>query len=369
MEGGGTVNPVSSGQPSSILGGGTSLKISNRKKVFCIAIKQQSRDEKIEESMHAPIRLNTDIDMSFPLANNISKGKQYKCWMCGNSWDSPKTHFSKSAHPKYQANDGYIEICNSCRDRYYKKLIDFYSGNEEHAIRHMCMEFGWVYHVDALTASRQISADRSRISHYLAKKNLGQTARIGTTYFDSMKYEYNEKLDDIVESREQAKTEGSTISASAVDRWGVGFTEADYKNLDDHYRMLKKNNPNCDNNQEIFIKSLCNINMLMVRALKDGDSDRYVKLTEQYAKTFKNAGLKTIEEKDSSNDEVVGVTLATISQYTPEEFYKDKTLYEDWDSIGEYFDRHVRRPMQNLMTGTDIRDKEYFVPENSEDDE
>ena len=79
--------------------------------------------------------------------------------------------------------------------------------------------------------------------------------------------------------------------------------------------------------------------------------------------------LKTIEEKDSSNDEVVGVTLATISQYTPEEFYKDKTLYEDWDSIGEYFDRHVRRPMQNLMTGTDIRDKEYFVPENSEDDE
>ena len=87
------------------------------------------------------------------------------------------------------------------------------------------------------------------------------------------------------------------------------------------------------------------------------------------SKTFKNAGLKTIEEKDSSNDEVVGVTLATISQYTPEEFYKDKTLYEDWDSIGEYFDRHVRRPMQNLMTGTDIRDKEYFVPENSEDDE
>ena len=184
-----------------------------------------------------------------------------------------------------------------------------------------------------------------------------------------MKYDYQNKLGDVINSREQVKSEDYSVSASAVDRWGIGLTEADYKNLDEHYRMLKKYNHNTDNNQEIFIKSLCNINMLMVRALKDGDSDRYVKLTEQYAKTFKNAGLKTIEEKDSSNDEVVGVTLATISQYTPEEFYKDKTLYEDWDSIGEYFDRHVRRPMQNLMTGTDIRDKEYFVPENSEDDE
>ncbi len=328
-----------------------------------------SRDEKIENSMLSPIKLDVDIDMKFPLSNNITKDKKYKCSMCGNSWDAQKSHFSKSAHPKYQANDGYIEICNECRDKYYRRLVDLYSGNEEHAIRHMCFEFGWIYHIDALVASRQISADRSRISHYLAKKNLGQTARIGTTYFDSMKYEYNEKQDEIVESKEQAKSEGSTVTASAIDRWGVGFAETDYKNLDDHYRMLKKNNPNCDNNQEIFIKSLCNINMLMVRALRDGDSDKYVKLTEQYAKTFKQAGLKTVEEKDSSNDEVVGVTLATISQYTPEEFYKDKTLYEDWDEIGDYFERHVCRPMRNLMTGTDIRDKEYFVPENGDDDE
>lgn len=317
--------------------------------------------------MNAPQKLDISIDMRFPLSNNTSV-KKYKCTMCGNSWDAQKSHFSKSAHPKYQANDGYIEICNDCRDKYYKKLVDFYCGNEEHAIRHMCMEFGWVYHIDALTASRQISADRSRISHYLAKKNLGQTARIGTTYFDSMKFEFNEKQDNVVETREQAKSEDSTISASAVDRWGVGFTEADYKNLDEHYRMLKKNNPNADNNQEIFIKSLCNINMLMVRALKDGDSDKYVKLTDQYAKTFKQAGLRTIEEKDDSNNETFGVTLATISQYTPEEFYKDKQLFADWDELGNYYDRHICRPMRNLMFDENVRDKEFFVPDDEDDD-
>ena len=123
----------------------------------------KARDEGIEESMNAPQKIDVSIDMRFPLSNIVQQEKKYKCMMCGNSWDNQKNHFSKSAHPKYQANGGYIEICNDCRDLYYKKLIDLYSGNEEHAIRHMCMEFGWVYHIDALTASRHISADRSSI--------------------------------------------------------------------------------------------------------------------------------------------------------------------------------------------------------------
>ena len=305
---------------------------------------KRSRDERIEESMKSPQKIDISVDMRFPLSNSTNT-KKYKCYMCGESWDSQKSH---------------IEICNDCRDKYYKKLIDFYSGNEEHAIRHMCMEFGWVYHIDALTASRQISADRSRISHYLAKKNLGQTARIGTTYFDSMKFEFNEKQGEIVKSREQAKSEESTITATAVDRWGVGFTESDYKIMDEHYKMLKRQNPNCDANQEIFIKSLCSL-------LKRGDSDKYIKLTDQYSKTFTKAGLSTIQETDNSANECLGVTLATISQYTPEEYYKDKELYKDYDKIGEYFDRFVKRPLRNLMTGTTDRDTEYFVKDNADD--
>lgn len=329
----------------------------------------QPRDEKINDSMNAPQKIDLSIDMRFPMPHNLSQEKKYKCFMCGDSWDNQKNHFSKSAHPKYQANNGYIEICNNCRDLYYKKLVNLYCGNEEHAIRHMCMEFGWVYHIDALVASRQISADRTRISHYLAKKNLGQTAKIGTTYFDSMKYEYNQKLGSIITSREQAKSDESTITASSIDRWGIGFTESNYKNLDNHYKLLKKNNPNCDSNQEIFIKSLCNLNMLMDRALKNGDSDKYIKLTEQYSKTFTKAGLRTVEEKDSSNDETFCMTLGFISEYTPEEYYQDKALYADWDNIGEYIDRHITRPMINLETGSDIRDKEFFVPEVDEYEE
>lgn len=332
-----------------------------------IATKVKTRDEKMLDAINAPIKLDTTIEIKIPRSNQITD-KKYKCTCCGSSWDSPKNHFSKSASPLYQSNDGYINICNSCRDSYYYKLVDFYDGNEAHAIRHFCQQFDIIFNEDALTASRQISADRSRISHYQAKKNLGQTVRIGSTYIDGMKYDYENKLGDIITSREQAKSEESTITASAVDRWGIGFTEQDYKNLDEHYRTLKKFNPNADNNQEIFIKDLCNINLLKIHAMQSKDSKEYASLVEQYAKTFKQAGLRTVEEKDDSNSETFGVTLATISQYTPEEFYKDKQLYEDWDELGDYYDRHICRPMKNLMFDEDIRDKEFYVPDGDIDE-
>lgn len=336
--------------------------------MIIIAYGKKSREDSTREAISSP----NDIDLEYEVAIkqiNQKIEKKYKCTTCGSSWDSQKGHFSMSKSLIYQANNGYITMCNSCRDEYYRQLCLLYKGNEPKAIRHMCMQFGWFFHDDAVVASRQISSDRSRIGHYLAKKNLGQTSTLGTTDIDTIKFEFSNKLDDVITSREQAKSDDSTVTASAIDRWGVGFTEADYKNLDEHYRMLKKNNPNADNNQEIFIKSLCNINMLMVRALKDGDSDKYVKLTDQYAKTFKQAGLRTIEEKDGSADECLGVTLATIAQYTPEEYYKDKTLYRDFDGIGEYFERFVKRPLRNLMMGGNERDKEYYVHEDEESED
>lgn len=329
------------------------------------------REEIIYESMNSPKKIDINVDMKLPIVPpsqqyNPEKHR-YKCSCCGKGYNTLKTNFQKSNSPLFQANDGYLPWCKECTDRYFNKLIALYSGNEEHAIGHFCQQADWVYDIEPLKAAREISSDRSRISHYSAKKNLNVGDR--KTYIDSIKYAYETKQYEVIKSKEQVKSDDFSISASAIDRWGVGFTEIDYKTLDDHYRMLKKNNPNCDSNQEIFIKSLCNINMLMARALRDGDSDKYVKLTDQYAKTFKNAGLKTVEEKDASNDETFCMTLGFISDYTPEEFYKDKELYKDFDGLGEYIDRHITRPMRNLFGGTNIRDKEYFVPETDDYDE
>lgn len=330
----------------------------------------KTKKEKIVENIYSAPIIDINVKMNIPRSPIAfdEKRHKYKCSCCGKGFTSQNGNFQKSNDVLFQENNGYLPWCKECTDLYVSQMTALYSNNEELAMKDFCQRAGWNYDVNALTASMETYSghkSRSRISHYAAKKNLNCGGR--KTFVDSLKFEYEQKQNNIITSREQAKSEASTITASAVDRWGIGFTEADYKNLDEHYRLIKRNNPNADNNQEIFIKSLCNINMLMVRALKDGDAEKYVKLTEQYSKTFTKAGLKTKQETDNSADECLGVTLATISQYTPEEYYQNKDLYKDYDKIGDYFTRFVKRPLKNLMTGSTERDREYYVKDKSGD--
>ena len=333
-----------------------------------MASKVKTKDELIRESMNSPKKIDITVDFKIPRSTeqfDPSKHK-YKCSCCGKGFTGQqKNNFQKSNSPLFQANDGFLPWCKECTDKYLISLTAFYSQNEEHAIEHFCQQVDWVYDIEPLKCAREISSDRSRISSYAAKKNLNVGNR--KTYFDTLKYNQEQKEYEVVTSREQTKDEDMKVKGSSVDRWGLGFTEMDYRDLDSHYFMLKKYNPNADNNQEIFIKSLSSINMLMARALQNGESKEYASLVEQYAKTFKQAGLKTIQEVDNSADECLGVTLATIAQYTPEEYYKDKSLYKDFDGLGEYFDRFVKRPLKNLIMGTNDRDYEFCVKEKSGD--
>lgn len=315
--------------------------------------------------------INVDVNIPRSIEPFDPKKHKYKCSCCGGGFTSQDRNFQKSNDVLFQANNGYLPWCKNCTDNYVAQMTAVFSYNEELAMRDFCQRAGWNYDENALVASMETYSghrNRSRISHYAAKKNINCDGR--KTYLDSLKHEYTNDQNKVITSKEQIKEQELSLSAASVDRWGAGLgSEVDYKNLDEHYRMLKKNNPNCDNNQEIFIKSLCNINMLALRALRNGDSDKYIKLTDQYSKTFTKAGLSAIQETDNSANEPLGVTLATISQYTPEEYYKDKELYKDFDKIGDYFDRFVKRPLRNLLSGTTDRDPEYFVKDEDDVDE
>ena len=333
-------------------------------------INVKTKEEKVAESMNATPIIDINVDINIPRSATPfdEKKHKFKCSSCGKGFTTQNGNFQKTNDVLFQANNGYLTWCKECTDKYVSQMTAFYSNNEEHAMRDFCQRAGWNYDLNALVASRETYSghkDRTRISHYAAKKNLNCGGR--KTFIDSIKYNYEQKQHEVITSREQVKSEESTITASAVDRWGVGFTEADYKLLDDHYRLLKKFNPNCDNNQEIFVKDLCYTKLLQMKAMRgEGKSDDFDKYTRLYRDTFKQAGLKTIQETDNSSEETLGVTLATIAQYTPEEYYKDKKLYKDFDGLGEYIKRFITRPLRNLQHGTTDRDPEYCVKDKDE---
>lgn len=287
----------------------------------------------------------------------------YKCCTCGKKYTKQSGNFSYSQSPLYKGNNSFLPICNNCLENLVEQYTELL-GSQNEAIKRVCLHWDIYFSDSILNSTKKIDVNRSRIKCYVKNCNLFQNA--GKT-FDTYLKEINEGIIQNVEQIDEMKADGQTgITKVMFERWGQVSTE-DIIALEDHYKMLKKQNPNCDNNQEIFIKDLCYTKLLQLKSFKDGNSGDFEKYTKLYRDTFKQAGLKTVQEDDGSSEKPLGVNAAIISQYTPEEFYKGKQLYKDFDGLGEYFERHILRPLINLEYNDNKRDPEYNVGDNDED--
>ena len=268
----------------------------------------------------------------------------FQCSCCGKRFKKQLGNFHHADSLLYNGNNHYLHVCKHCVDN----LLDQYTsmlGSQDEAIKRLCMKFDIYYSETISNSSRKKEEAVSRFSNYISQLNLQQLA--GKTYDTYIAEQNGEGIDSYEELMENT-LDGNKISKSVFERW-QGNSQEDIIFLEEHYKTLKKTNPNADNNQEIFIKDLCTIKLLQTKAMRNNDITAFEKCTKMYRDTFKQAGLSTVQEDDGSTQNPLGVNAEIISQYTPEEFYKDKKLYEDYDNLGEYFAEHVERPLENLM--------------------
>ncbi len=285
---------------------------------------------------------------------------EYRCSKCGRVETKPMNFF-KTYSPIFE-NNGFMPICKDCLAKLYNKyLLSFHDIHK--AIKRICMAMDLYYNESIVDSCiKKSQASTPPIGEYIKKLNL--SGYKGKTFDNSIDecFLFDLREDESLEKDLETKPI-STIPDSVRGRWGYGFSDEDYKALEEHYRYLKKSNPDFDSNQEIFIMDLCQIKLQQSRAMMSGQIDDYIKLTESYRKTFSQAGLKTTQDSSASNDETWGEWMGIISKYTPEEYYKDKDLYSNFGNIEDYFNRFLLRPLRNLQYGTNERDKEYFVSE------
>lgn len=237
------------------------------------------------------------------------------------------------------------------------------------AIKRLCMIYD-LYYTDSIVDSCYKNKSTFPIGDYMKKLNLA--AYKGKTFENSLRegFFFDMKEPSTVPSDKKVEPV-STIPESVKARWGTGLSDEDYKALEEHYRYIKKANPDCDSNQEIFIMDLCQTKMQQISAMKSGRTDDYIKLTESYRKTFAQAGLKTAREATNEDEFSFGITAQMIEQYSPAEYYKNKERHKDFDGLGDYISRFFTRPLKNLMFSTSERDTEYYVKDEEDlsDDE
>lgn len=289
----------------------------------------------------------------------------YTCCHCNEHFSS-LTQFYKTYSTLY-SETGYLPICKKCLGKLFEIYIEKYHDTRK-AMQRICMAFD-LYFSDSLfeTCNNDVN---TVLGNYIKRLNMVQYK--GKTFDTSLEDGFNFGNDSSERIKSQMKqvydADEPGISPDDIERWGPGFEPLDYDTLNSHCELLKRANPNCDSNQDIFITDLCYTKMQQMKAVREGKVDDYNKLTESYRKTFSQAGLKTVKDSAADENITLGVTTEMIEKYTPAEYYKDKKLYRDYDNLGEYINRFLFRPLKNLMFGTQDRDYEYYVKDEGDTD-
>lgn len=298
--------------------------------------------------------------------------EKYTCCSCGEL---------KSSSSYYKSNsdfyfNGTLPICKECFSRKFGQYTSEYNSNKM-AMQRMCIAFDIYFNEDLF--DKCDTNDDTVIGKYFRQLNMNQnkgknfdsTIEEGKFTLSGDRKRVKGKRVAFVDEYDNVQEETSTekINPKDIEVWGIGFDGFDYSILNTHYKFLKSSNPNCDSNQEIFIKTLCYTYMKQMKSLRIEDMKTFKDMSELYLRTFKEAGLKTVKDTSDSKDFVAGISIATIEKYTPAEFYKDQKLYKDYDGIGNIIKRFLTRPLKNLQFGTDEQDEEYSIQDGDEDDE
>ena len=263
---------------------------------FIIA-RTKTKLETTKESIKSPAKINTDIKVE-KIHYKEEEKRKYYCTCCGKPYSTQKGNFSISYSPLYAGNNGYVGICNSCRDSYFGTVTDFFTGNEEKSMDRICGIFDWYYEDSAVSSTRKISADRSRIGAYPSKMCLNQTKDKGTTYLDTIRDRETETIDTVADI-EELKDSNSKVTQTTIKFFGLGFTENEYQWLQTQYKDWTARHECKTKAQEEIFKNLC-IAQLNIQKATQSSNGKVDAAMDTFQKLLGSANIKPNQTNDNA---------------------------------------------------------------------
>lgn len=251
-----------------------------------------------------------------------------KCMCCGEIYNVRKANFSKTQSQWFAGNDGYLPWCNECRAKIFDYYVKKY-GNEDEAIKRLCMMFDLVYSDDILAmADRSTKTSTPKINLYMGFSNIRQHA--GETYDNTIDQEKKDAL-------AAGKTTGTKVTLKMTKFWGAGLDERDYLFLDEHYQNLITRHECKTAAQEILFKRIAKAELNCEKADATGDTKKIKEANDNLQNLMGSAQIKPNQTNDNALAETN--TFGTLIQKWEEEepIPEPAPEWQDVDGIGKYF--------------------------------
>lgn len=299
--------------------------------------------EQVKTLNSAPIRINPNFTMPKIKIHEKNAERNYTCTCCGKTYQKQDGNFLKSGNSiLWQANNGYIPICKVCAESIFNGLVDFYTGNEEHALRHWCEIFDYFYDVEAsaMTAT-QVQVGRSRVFLYPAKLNTRQVKSRGVTYIDTIRNEAKEAVriqntNDILASNAQKDEDDFSVTDEMTKKWGYGHSVDEYEWLEEQEKDWRRRVEYKSKAQEELIRMACIAQLNVRRAEQKGG-----KIAESM-KAFQDILAScNLQPRQNQNDDIADQnTFGTlIKQFEQEQpIPEPDPEWKDVDNIKKYVD-------------------------------
>lgn len=279
------------------------------------------------------------------------------CTCCGQESSERNFYISKSFI--YKATS-HLPICKTCLgelyDKYYNKYQDY-----KLALYYMCRAVGICFNLGSYNAVLQEIQNGKTTNVwqiYMTKLNsLGGKNGAGDD-FDS-----SDSID--VTAEKEGLNEERGVGKEIIAKWGNGYNELDYVWLENTYSdWVNKYKSDTLSEQKTF-KLLTIKEFQIMKAIENNSNTD--KLEETYLKLM-SAGNVTPRDANASMDDEntkgLGVWTKDIERYRPAEYFADKKLYKDFDSLVDYLNRFVFRPIKNFLMKTKEYDGEFSIEDD-----
>lgn len=290
-----------------------------------------------------------------------------RCTACGED-KRPAIDFYLSRSKLYKFNDGRMPICKECLSNLFKELNAKYS-DEVKALYHLCMLFDIYFDRDLVeksSANNNFSDEDNLLKSYM--KNVNSLNQY--KFKDSMSSDCVVLDDNLLESKkeyEEVETDTElsiSITPKIRRRWGKGYTDEEYEDLEYFYEEYKNNLDHEDDFMKLeLIQEMCTIKFIRDKAKRNGDYKTAREYSDLLSKKMADANLKPSQKKilGEADDDTFGMKLLAYERDRPVPEVLPE--YKDVDKFWGYLVKNMIKPFANALG---LASGEYSIEEGSD---